>query len=145
MNKLLLFAILAMAQTTSFSQTALTPEALIETSSTAVHYGQIDQGSHGKTELTVYNRGTAPLIISRCKGSCGCTVPVCTKKPIAPGDSSVIEVKYNTQKIGPINKSISIASNASNSAILILPVTGTVRKTEVIPLEKNDGPLTKQH
>ena len=40
-------------------------------------YGTISQGADGGCEFTVTNDGTEPLIISRCKGSCGCTVPKC--------------------------------------------------------------------
>ena len=38
-------------------------------------YGTIQQGANGTCEFTVTNSGTEPLILSRCKGSCGCTVP----------------------------------------------------------------------
>ena len=63
-------------------------------------YGTIQQGANGTCEFTVTNSGTEPLIISRCKGSCGCTVPQCEKSPIAPGNTSAITVKYDT-KLAP--------------------------------------------
>jgi hypothetical protein len=83
---------------------------------TEVHdYGTIDKGADGKCTFTVSNTGNQPLIISLCKGSCGCTVPTCPKEPIAPGTSQTIEVKYDTQRVGPINKQVKITSNAVNS------------------------------
>ena len=54
-------------------------------------YGTIDQGADGNCVFTVTNDGTDPLIISRCKGSCGCTVPQCDKDPIMPGTTSTIK------------------------------------------------------
>ena len=78
-------------------------------------YGTITQGADGGCQFTVTNDGTEPLIISRCKGSCGCTVPKCDKDPIMPGATSVINVRYDTKRIGPINKSVTITSNASTS------------------------------
>ena len=74
-------------------------------------YGTITQSGNGACEFTVTNSGTEPLIISRCKGSCGCTVPKCDKDPIMPGATSAISVKYDTKRIGPINKSVTITSN----------------------------------
>ena len=43
----------------------------------------------------------------------GCTVPSYPKEPIMPGKSGKIEVKYN-MGVGPIRKTITIESNASN-------------------------------
>ena len=34
--------------------------------------------------FTFTNTGDNPLILDKCKGSCGCTVPQCPKEPIAP-------------------------------------------------------------
>ena len=71
-------------------------------------YGDVDQGGDGSCVFIVTNTGNAPLIISLCKGSCGCTVPVCTKEPIAPGASTEVTVKYDTKRVGGINKTVTI-------------------------------------
>ena len=90
-------------------------------------YGTITQGDDGNCKFTVKNDGKEPLIISFCKGSCGCTVPVCPKEPIAPGESAEITVKYNTNKVGPINKSVTITSNATNEPRKIVRIKGNVK------------------
>ena len=90
-------------------------------------YGTITQGDDGNCKFIVANNGTEPLIISLCKGSCGCTVPVCPQEPIAPGESAEITVKYNTNKVGPINKSVTITSNAANEPRKIVRIKGNVK------------------
>lgn len=90
-------------------------------------YGTIDQGANGECVFVVTNTGTEPLIISLCKGSCGCTVPKCPVEPIAPGESAEITVKYNTNRVGPINKSVTITSNATNEPRKIVRIAGNVK------------------
>ena len=94
-------------------------------------YGTIQQGANGACEFTVTNSGTEPRIISRCKGSCGCTVPQCEKSPIAPGNTSAITVKYDTKRIGPINKSVTITSNASNEPTKVIRIKGKVEASDL--------------
>lgn len=89
-------------------------------------YGTIDQGANGTTEFRFTNTGTEPLIISNAKGSCGCTVPEWPKEPIAPGASAAIKVKYDTKRVGPISKTVTITSNAVDNATALLKIKGTV-------------------
>ena len=89
-------------------------------------YGTIEQGADGTCEFEFKNTGTAPLIIQTAKGSCGCTVPSYPKEPIAPGASATIKVKYDTNRVGPINKSVTITSNASNEPTKVIRIKGNV-------------------
>ena len=90
-------------------------------------YGTINQGDNGECIFKVTNTGNQPLIISLCKGSCGCTVPSCPKEPIAPGATAEITVKYNTNRVGPINKSVTITSNAANEPRKMVRIKGNVK------------------
>ena len=105
----------------------------IEVTPSVYDYGTIQQGANGTCKFTVTNSGTEPLIISRCKGSCGCLVPYCDKSPINPGLRSVIRVSYDTKRIGPINKSVTITSNAKNQSSVVVRVKGTVLAEEQSP------------
>lgn len=89
-------------------------------------YGDVPYNGDGSCEFRVTNTGTEPLIISKCKGSCGCTVPKCDQNPILPGENSIITVKYDTKRPGPINKSVTINSNAVNEPAKIVRIKGTV-------------------
>ncbi len=89
-------------------------------------YGNIKQGANGECTFTVTNTGDQPLLLTSCQGSCGCTVPQCDQAPIKPGASSVITVKYDTNRVGPINKTVTINSNATNEPAKTVRIAGTV-------------------
>jgi hypothetical protein len=42
------------------------------------------------------NTGKVPLIIQRCRSSCGCTIPEWPSEPIPPGGTGEIKAKFNT-------------------------------------------------
>ncbi len=105
-------------------------------------YGKIEKGGNGVCEFVFTNTGTDPLIISKARGSCGCTVPTWPKEPIAPGASSSIKVKYDTKRVGPINKSVTLTSNAKNSPTKVLRIKGTVKKApDLNPKATPVGPV----
>jgi len=103
-----------------------------------IDYGTITENADGVRTFKFKNTGNEPLIISNAKGSCGCTVPTWPKKPINPGESGEIEVKYATSRIGPINKSITITSNATESN-KVLRIKGMVTKKETTPVKKENS------
>lgn len=94
---------------------------------TTVDYGEIIQNSDPLRVFNFVNDGSEPLIIKRAKGSCGCTVPKYPKEPIMPGESAVIEVRYDTKRIGPFNKSIRLTTNAQEQPIMLY-IKGKVDK-----------------
>jgi hypothetical protein len=83
-------------------------------------YGNVKQGGNGECEFVFTNTGKEPLIISNCQGSCGCTVPMCPKEPILPGKKSSLKVKYDTQRPGPINKSVVVSSNSKSGSVTLV-------------------------
>ena len=111
----------------------------IEFKSETIDYGTVSKGED--TGLRVFeftNIGDAELIITDVKSSCGCTVPSKPTEPILPGKTGKIEVQYNMNP-GPINKTITVTSNAVNkeSGMIPLKIKGTVVvKEEVNLLEK---------
>lgn len=89
-------------------------------------YGTLEQGGNGECTFVVTNTGNEPLIIQMCKGSCGCTVPSCPQEPIAPGASATIKVKYDSNRVGPINKTVTITSNATNEPSKMIRIKGNI-------------------
>jgi hypothetical protein len=89
-------------------------------------YGTINKGADGSCYFTITNTGDAPLTITRAKGSCGCTVPDWPREPIAPGESAKMKVTYDSNRPGPINKSVTITSNATNAPTKVVRIKGNV-------------------
>ena len=100
--------------------------AKIQFTSDTVDYGEIEKGSDGVRVFEFKNTGTAPLIISKVSSSCGCTIPKKPEGPIMPGESGEIQVKYDTNRPGPIRKAITVLSNA-DTPTKILKIKGTVK------------------
>ncbi|RLD56996.1 MAG: hypothetical protein DRJ05_10410 [Bacteroidetes bacterium] len=100
-------------------------------------YGTLEQHGDGKCEFKFTNEGNEPLILSNVRSSCGCTVPTWPREPILPGQSGVIKIKYDTKRIGTINKSIYVTSNAKVSKVT-LKIKGKINKpaTSTIPEKK---------
>ncbi len=106
-------------------------------------YGKIKQHGNGECVFTFKNTGTEPLLISNSRGSCGCTVPTWPREPIAPGATGTIKVKYDTKRIGAINKSVTIQSNAVNSPTKIIRIKGQVLAPDnaATPIKPTTGPV----
>ncbi len=106
--------------------------AKIEFKDDTVDYGKIENGSNGVRTFTFTNTGTAPLVITNVKSSCGCTVPKKPTAPIAPGKKGEIEVKYDTKRTGFIRKTITVTSNATNvkNGVSYLKIKGEIKKID---------------
>ena len=89
-------------------------------------YGTVAFGGDGVCTFKFTNIGKEPLILQQPQSSCGCTVPTWPKEPVLPGASDEIQVTYNTKKAGPINKTITVRSNAKTNTV-VLRITGTVQ------------------
>jgi len=116
--------------------------AKIEFESETIDYGTIEKGSDGVRVFKFRNTGDAPLIVSNVKSSCGCTVPKKPTEPILPGENGEIEVKYDTNRVNPIRKTITVTSNAETQTVA-LKIKGTVidsSKSSVI-VDKNKSML----
>src|SRR5690554_1222442 len=140
-NLFLSFAVVVLSSITAFSQEAkqVASGPQISVDKEVYDYGTIKKGANGTGEFTITNTGNAPLIISRAKGSCGCTVPEWPKEPIMPGASSVMSVRYDTKRVGPINKSVTVSSNATNGETKVVRIKGTVIDAENV----GDAPVKK--
>ena len=111
------------------------PNAPVITFDKTVHdYGTVPFGGDGTCTFKFTNTGKEPLLVQQPRSSCGCTVPSWPKEPILPGNSDEIKVTYNTKKAGPINKTVTVTSNAKNGTV-VLRITGNVeaQQTQQMP------------
>jgi len=125
MKKLVVFLFVGLL---GFSLSAQDVAAKIEFKTETVDYGEITKGSDGIRVFEFTNTGKAPLIISDVRSSCGCTIPKKPKDPIMPGKTGEIQVKYDTNRVGPIRKAITVISNA-DTPTKVLKIKGEVKGT----------------
>lgn len=95
-------------------------------------FGTLKQGSDCAVDFKFKNSGKEPLIITNAQPSCGCTVPVWPKEPIKPGESGVIKIKYDSNRVGPFEKTVTVTSNAKTQQ-KIIRIKG---KIEAKPVEE---------
>lgn len=93
------------------------------------NYGEIAENSNGSYSFIFKNVSDEPIIINRVRSSCGCTIPEWPREPIEPGEGDEILVRYNTELVGPFQKSIYVYSSAENSPVK-LQIKGKVIKEE---------------
>ncbi|MCB0431384.1 MAG: DUF1573 domain-containing protein [Flavobacteriales bacterium] len=88
------------------------PSTTIKFEEDAFDFGNVKQHSTNEHIFKFKNTGSEPLVISNAVGSCGCTVPLFTKDPIAPGATGEIKVEYKpgTQK-GNQTKTVTVTAN----------------------------------
>lgn len=76
------------------------------------NFGQLWYGDPCKTEVELKNTGNATLKITRVKSSCGCMAARPKKKELAPGETDIMTVTYDTTKDAKrISQIITIITN----------------------------------
>ena len=132
---MLLFAGVAKAQDTKVQNG---PE--IEFEKIVHDYGDVPYNGNGECEFRFTNTGNEPLLVQKPKSSCGCTIPSWPKEPILPGESEVIKVTYRTNRVGNINKTVTVTSNAIANPTVVLRIKGRVleQPNEAMPEKKDD-------
>jgi hypothetical protein len=96
----------------------------------SIDFGDIVQGDKVSHTFELTNSGTTPLIISNVAATCGCTVPVWPKEPIAPGKSAEIKVSFNSAgKMGKQNSVVRIYSNAAEPIEKVSLISNVLPKT----------------
>lgn len=120
-------AILAFAFVGAFYASAQTTSGPVMTfETTTIDYGTIEKGSDRIRKFKFTNTGNEPLIVKSAKGSCGCTVPTYPKEPIMPGESNVIEVNYDTERVGAFTKTVTLTTNEATETRM-LTIKGEVK------------------
>ncbi len=92
-------------------------------------FGEVLQGKESEAVFTLTNKGETPLVIEEVKVSCGCTLVKWSGAPVFPNQSSKIIVKYNTNIIGSIKRSVVVNTNDKQQERIILMLTGNVVAT----------------
>jgi len=128
----------------SFSVNAQEKAAKIDFKSDTIDYGTIEKGADGLRVFEFTNTGDAPLIVSKVTSSCGCTVPKWSKDPILPGQTGEIQVKYDTNRVSPIRKTITVISNAKTPTVALKIKGDVIDSNKESLLEKKDKSVVEQ-
>jgi len=118
--------------------------AEIEVKTDVIDYGTVEKGADGVRTFFFTNTGNAPLIISKVSSTCGCTVPKKPKGPILPGETGEISVKYDTNRVMPIRKTITVLSNAKTPTVALKIKGNVVDPNKKSVLEKKKNPLAEK-
>ncbi|NPD47093.1 MULTISPECIES: DUF1573 domain-containing protein [unclassified Lentimicrobium] len=137
--------LMAFISTTVLSQTAHQVKSSTETSETTespskvkwdsqeYDFGNIPKNIAAEAEFVFTNTSKEPVIISKVKSSCGCTVTGYDKSPVMPGESSTITATYNAKKLGAFRKSLRVTTNDFKPYTLI--IKGVVEEDQTIGLK----------
>jgi hypothetical protein len=102
-------------------------------------YGTIQKGSDQYCSFQLTNTGKTPLVIQEAHGSCGCTVPEYPKEPIRPGQTVTIRVRYDTNRIGPFEKQVTVTFQG-----IPTPATLKIRGNVLAPPSEQPFPAPGQ-
>ena len=77
-------------------------------------------------EFRFVNKGDAPLVIKKITKSCSCLSVTYSRKPVLPGEASVIKIKYEPHKVdaGVFTKVVQIYSNDATGKVRLLTIQG---------------------
>lgn len=90
------------------------PVTAISFEKSEFNFGEVKQGEVVTHTYTFTNSGDHDLMISDAKASCGCTVPKWPEKPISPGETGEIVVKFSSAgRKGNQTKAITITANTT--------------------------------
>jgi uncharacterized cupredoxin-like copper-binding protein len=96
-------------------------------------FGNITQGEEVSHNFILTNSGGDLLKIISVHPSCGCTAALPEKNELQPGESTNLNVKFNsTGRFGKQKKVVRIETNDPNNHEAVVTITGTV----VLPNDK---------
>jgi uncharacterized cupredoxin-like copper-binding protein len=98
------------------------------------NFGNIKQGDIVSHTFVISNSGGDLLKITDVRASCGCTAANPTKRELKPGESSNLEVTFNSKgRKGPQTKTVNVVTNDPDKK----DITLTIKCNIVVPEEKN--------
>lgn len=120
-------------------KTAVIAQPIIEIDKKIYDFQSLNEGIKYNAEFKIINIGNEPLIISNVASGCACITTSFPKEPIKPNDSKTIQVVYNTAgRMGVFNKSVTLTSNSTSDASIILNIKGNVDNKAKISSNNNN-------
>ena len=116
----------------------------IQFDTTTIDIGEMLQGGDAQFVYKFQNVGDQDLVLTMVKSSCGCYVPKWSSEPVKPGGESEVIGKYDSNRIGMFQKSLTVVSNDTITGNIILYAKGNIlpkpdEPTYLAPTEPNSG------
>jgi hypothetical protein len=125
-----------MACTLSFAQ-FMGPK--VATQQLEYDFGSVEQGTLVEHTFVISNTGGDALKIRNVSASCGCTAAKPEKSELAPGESTNINVQFNTKgRSGKQRKSVYVDTNDPEHSRLELKIYGVIKKPEINTVKKEE-------
>ena len=114
---------------------------VISVNPTSFDFGDMKQQQTKTGIVTVTNEGAAMLHILDVKADCGCTVPTLTNNNLGPGESTEIEIQFNSKKFnGTVIKAVNITSNDPINAVIDIVIKANVHASLLVdPVSQRVG------
>lgn len=97
-------------------------------------FGDINEGQVVEHNFTIYNTGDDLLKINDIRASCGCTAALPDKKELKPGESTNINVKFNSaRRRGHQRKHVYVTTNDPENKEVRLTFTTNILLPESDP------------
>jgi hypothetical protein len=99
----------------------------LQVSESIIDYGTIEEGPPVVKKIILTNSGTQPLIIANATASWGCTSVALGKRRLKPGESTELEITYQTYKYpGKFDKSVSVFTGPGGEEKTVIRLVGKV-------------------
>ncbi len=98
----------------------------IQFDTTTIDIGEMLQGSDVQFVYKFQNVGDQDLVLTMVKSSCGCYVPKWSSEPVKPGGESEVIGKYDSNRIGMFQKSLTVVSNDTITGNIVLYAKGNI-------------------
>lgn len=98
----------------------------IQWNKTVHDFGTLRQGAKVSTTFICYNKSDSVLIFENVQASCGCVIPGWSRAPLKPGDSSVLQVGFDTE--GKIRRHVKTIAVYTSQGLFELTVKANIVK-----------------
>jgi hypothetical protein len=100
----------------------------IEFNQTKHDFGTLYKGGPTEHTFEFTNISGKPVKLQSVKASCGCTTPNWSQDEVAPGAKGSIATKYDSQRVGQFNKTITVVYDTAQKPI-VLTIMGNILDT----------------
>ncbi len=125
----LLFASITTAQTLKAVDNSLNA-GKVEWLDRQITTGNVPFGKAVTREFRVKNISNENILILQVKSTCHCTTTEWEQNPIAPGETGIIKVTYDSQKEGDFYRIVSVLTNFDSMQSIPLALIGKVDKKQ---------------